>query len=478
MKYLKKVLYHEFEDIVGSDNITDKLVDLDVVSTDVCLISRCYIDEANKLPKPDFILFPENTEQVSKILKLANNYKIPITPRGGGAGDTCGSLPLYGGIVLDMLKMDKILNIDENNLSVTVETGILQCQLEEVLNNKGYTLNFFPASLYCSTLGGFLANRGSGTLSSKYGKIDNLVLSMEVVLPNGRIIQTLPVPDHSAGPDLNRIFLGSEGTIGVITNVTLKIYRLPQVRRFNAFLFDNLPKAINAGKEIMVNRFEPSVIRIYDENDTKIVVNKVLGTEKQGSFMVIGFDGFKEIVDIQEKLAFSCIKENGGIDLGRGLGEDWWNNRFKFYYPPYNLEAIAVIHGVIDSCSTFENILKIYYSQKTAIEDGFKKWDITYIAHFSHWYEYGVAIYPTFIVKKLPKQADEMLRLYHKIWNIGVKIAVNNGGTVNEHHGIGLKLGRFMLDSYYPGFSVFKKIKKALDPNNIMNPGKMGLEGR
>jgi len=476
MNYFKKVLYYELEEIVGSENITDKLIDLDATSTDVCFIDRCYIDEVERIQKPELIVFPESTEQVSKILKIANNYKIPVTPRGGGAGDTCGSLPVFGGILLDMLKMEKIINVDKNNMNLTVETGIFQCHLEEFLNRKGYTLNFFPASLYCSTLGGFIANRGSGTLSSKYGKIDNLILSMEVVMPNGRILQTLPVPDHSTGPDLNRIFLGSEGTIGVITNVTLKMFYLPQERRFSAFLFDSLPQAINAAKEVMINRFEPNVVRIYDEKDTKIVVNKILGTKKEGSFMVIGFDGFKEIVDAQEKVAFKCIQENGGINLGREPGENWWNNRFKFYYPPYNLEAVPVIHGVIDSCSSFENILKIYYAQKAAIEEGFKEWDVTYIAHFSHWYDYGASIYPTFIINKVPDEADEQLKLYHRIWDIGVKVAVENGGTVNEHHGIGLKLARFMSDSYYPGFSIFRDIKKTLDPKNIMNPGKMGLE--
>jgi alkyldihydroxyacetonephosphate synthase len=226
----------------------------------------------------------------------------------------------------------------------------------------------------------------------------------------------------------------------------------------------------------MVNRLGASVIRVYDEKDTRIMVKKVLGFEKEGSFMVIGFDGFKDIVNIQENISFDIIKKNDGKDMGREPGINWWNNRFKFYYPPYNLEAVPVLHGVIDTAATFENILKIYYKQKSAIENEFKEWEITYFGHFSHWYEYGTILYPTFIVNKPPKKIDDLLRLNHRIWNTGVKIALQNGGTVNEHHGIGFRLGRFMKDSYGTGFCVLQNIKKALDPYNIMNPGKMGFE--
>lgn len=474
--YLEKIIYFELEEIVGSGNVTNDLADLDVFSTDVCAIPRFWIDRGEETVKPHYVVFPQNADQISKIIKLATVYKMPVIPRGAGAGDTCGSLALYGGIILNVSKMDKVLEIDENNLSVTVETGILQCDLEEILNRRGYTLNFFPASFYCSSLGGFLANRGSGTLSSKYGKVDNLVLSMEVVLPTGEIFHALPLPDHSTGPDLNRLFLGSEGTLGVITNVTLKMFYLPEERRFNAFLFKNLPDAINAGREIMINRLGPSVIRIYDEEDTRIMVKKVLGFEKKGSFMVIGFDGFKDIVDVQEKISFGFIKKNNGEDMGREPGNNWWNNRFKFYYPPYNLEAVPVLHGVCDTVANFENILKIYYKQKSAFEDEFKEWGITYFGHFSHWYESGAILYPCFTVNKLPEKIDELLRLNHRLWSTGVKIALQNGGTVNEHHGIGFRLGRFMKDSYGEGFCVLQNIKKALDPNNLMNPGKMGFE--
>lgn len=478
MGYLERMIYYELEEIVGSENVSDSFADREAMSTDVCSISRFWIDRGKPPVIPDFVVFPETTEQVSEILKLANVHDIPVTPRGGGAGDTCGALSIYGGIVLDMTKMERIRKLDESNYSVEVETGIYQSDLEEKLNKKGYTLNFFPASHYCSTLGGFLANRGSGTLSTKYGKIENLVLSMELVLPTGEIVNTLPVPDHSTGPELNKLFLGSEGTIGVITSATLKFFHEPEERRFNAFLFKSLPDAIDAGRQIMIGRLGPSVIRVYDEVDTKIMVKKVLGFEKTGSFMVIGFDGKRELIDTQERLCVDIIKAKGGEELGREPGENWWQNRFKFYYPPFNLEAQPVIHGVFDTCASFENILKIFYGQKEMVERDFKEWDVTYMGHFSHWYDYGTTLYPTFIVHKPPEDVEELLHLNHRIWTAGVEIAVRNGGTVNEHHGVGLRLGRFMKRNYGDGFVMLERIKRAFDPKNILNPGKMGFDGR
>ena len=479
MGYAEKIIYCELEDIVGVDNITNKEADLDAVSLDVCGIARYWIASEEEPIKPNFLVLPETTEQVSKILKLANVYKIPVFPRGGGAGDTLGALSVYGGgIMLNMSKMNKVVSINENNYSVTAQTGMFQSELEEALNKKGYTLNFFPASHFCSELGGFIANRGSGTLSSKYGKIDNLILAMQVVLPDGTVFNSIPLPDHSSGPDLTRLFLGSEGTLGVITNATLKMYPIPEERRFNSFLFTRLEDAINAGREIMINRLGPSLIRVYDEEDTKFWVRKVWGIEKIGSYMIIGYDGYSDVIDVLEQKTFKVIAKYGGENMGRDPANTWWNTRWNSYYPPYSLESFQVLHGVIDTMATFENILKVFHEQKSEIESTFRKWGVKYMAHFSHWYEYGTIIYPTFIIENPPKEVDELLRLNHQIWNVGVNVSLRNGGSINEHHGIGFRLARFMKDSYGEGFSVLKNIKKALDPNNIMNPGKMGFERR
>ena len=291
--YWTDYIYDEFERVVGKDNITDSQADLDAYSFDIWWPPRMYANKGEEPISPDCIVFPTTTEEVSEITKLANEYDIPLIPRGGGAGDTGGILPIYGGIVMDLKKLNSIKNVDEKSQFVTAQTGIWQSDLEEELNRNGYTTNHLPASLYCSTLGGFLSTRGSGVLSSKYGKIENMVMSLEVVLPTGEIINTPPVPQHSAGPDMNRFFVGAEGTLGTITEAKLQIDKLPADRRFRAYLFKDLHQALESGREIMTQRLEPCVIRIYDEQDTRIMIRDVLDIEREevGGYMVMGFDG-------------------------------------------------------------------------------------------------------------------------------------------------------------------------------------------
>ncbi|MFB0544920.1 MAG: FAD-binding oxidoreductase, partial [Asgard group archaeon] len=449
--YLHEMIRSELEDIVGSERVTDADVDKDVYSTDIWWIPRMWIDRGLEVPKPDFIIYPKNSEEVSEIVRISNKYKIPIIPRGGGAGDTGGGLSIFGGgIIIDMKRMNKIIKIDEKSLTVKAQTGILQVDLEEQLNDRGYTTNHFPASFYCSTLGGFLALRGSGVLSTKYGKIDTMTLSLKIVLPNGEIINTLPIREHSTGPDLSSLFLGSEGTLGIITEATLKICHLPEERRFKAFLFEALHSALEAGRKIMTTRLRPSVIRVYDEVDTRKWIKSVLGFEKSGSYMIIGFDGFREVVDAEEKLAIKIISGEGGQYLGEEWGKKWWDHRFDFYYPPHTLESTNYLYGVIDTIGSYDKIEKIYWEMKKNIENNYKKWGIEFMGHFSHWYESSAALYPLFIIENPPDDPYEALKLYSNVWDTGVRTALKNGGVVNEHHGVGAKLSRFMRKQYGP----------------------------
>lgn len=475
-----QLIIDELRNVLGSQGVITEAGARDVYSLDVWCPGMMRIDRGQLLRYPKCIVFPESTTHVSEILKIAWSYSIPIVPRGGGAGDAGGAVPLLGGIVVDMKRMDNIKNLDEISLAVTCQTGLLQVDLEEYLNERGYTLNHLPASLYCSTVGGFLSTRGSGVLSSKYGKIENMVLSMEVVLPDGTVIRTPPVPQHSAGPDLNRLFIGAEGTLGVITEVTLQVHHLPADRRFRAYIFRDLRTALEAGRRIMTSGLQPCVIRTYDREDTRVMVKDVLGIEREdiGGYMIIGFDGqFREIVEMQEQQAMRICEELGGEDLGREPGERWWSHRYDFYYPPHTLESKHYLYGVIDTIATYRDIERVYYAMKEAIQDKFACYNIHFGGHFSHWYEWGVAFYPNFIVHEPPTDPDVALSLYNDIFETGVQAAIANGGVLNEHHGIGVKLGRLMRAQYgEEGFKVLQAIKRALDPKNIMNPGKMGFE--
>lgn len=470
--YMQEMIFSELRDIVGSEDISTALSDKVTYSVDYYWVSELWHDRMQKSPEADFILHPESAEEVSRILKIANNYKIPVTPWGGGSGSQGGALPICGGIILDTKKMDKIHKIDMDSLTVTVDTGIIMQHLEWELEKKGISTMHIPASIYCATLGGFLAHRGTGVLSTKYGKIEDMIVSMEVVLPDGKIINTLPVPRHASGPDLNQIFMGTEGTLGVITKATLKVHHIPPERKFQAFIFKDLHSGMEAGKNIMLKRLQPCTIRLYDEAETQKLIKRVLGIDRKGAYLVFGFDGEKEMVDYQMKFACQICKQQKCEDLGGDMGEEWWTNRYKFFFPPYMFK-LPQAFGTLDTVATFSNIEKVYWAMKNTVEKNFP--EAVFIGHFSHWYEWGCMLYARFIIDHPPQDPHQAIDLYNRIWDMSLRAAMKEGGVLNEHHGIGLKLGRLMKELYGDAFSVIEKLKESLDPNNIMNPGKMGL---
>ena len=470
------MIHSELEEIVGHDFVSVKEADKLVYSVDWFWLPQMWLDRGQRLQTLDFIVHPGSVEEIAEIVKVANSYKIPVIPWGGGSGSQGGVVPVYGGIILDVKRLNKIIDINEKSLTVTAQAGINGTQLEWAVNEKNLTLPHYPASANCATLGGYLAPRGSGTISTKYGKAEDLVLGMQVVLPRGEIIRTPKIPQHAAGPDFYHLFLGSEGTLGVITEATMQLDYLPEVRLFRAVLFDDLGKGLEAGRRMMVQRLEPTVIRLYDKKSTLSQVKKVLGYEFDGVYMVIGFDGDKDIATLQEKKAMAICTSLGAKDLGREPGESWWQHRYDFYYPPKGLH-FPWMYGTTETVATFSDIEKIYYAQKEAIETTYKDWDVDYIGHFSHWFHWGTMIYSRFIIKEPPQDANEALQLHNRVWNTAMTAVLENGGMVNEHHGVGLKLSRFMRRQYGEAWGMLENIKDALDPNGIMNPGKVGFGG-
>lgn len=468
--FMFQMIRCELEDVVGRKNVSVSESDKISHSIDYFWLSRLWEDRGRLMPLADMIVYPANAEEVSKILVIADYYKIPVFPWGGGAGSQGGALPVKGGILLDMKRMNRILQFDETSMTITAEAGINFMQLEWFANEKGYSLMHYPSSLTCSTLGGFLAHNGIGVLSTKYGKIDDMCLNIEMAAPNGRILRSAPVPKHSSGPSILHMFVGSEGTLGVITQATMKLFKRPEIRKFRAFLFKDVPTGLAFGRDLL-QQFKPSIMRLYNEEETKSIIKGILGVEKEGAFMNIAIEGNSEIVEIEERIALEMCKERGGTDLGSAYGEKWWDSRVTFFYPDHALD-LPKMFGTLDTVSTYANIEKIYWALKETIE-AFE--GVRFIAHFSHWYEWGVMVYDRFIIDNPPEDPEEAMRLHNQIWNAGIRAILENGGVVNDHHGVGLKLGRLMKEQYGENMSVFQALKKELDPNGIMNPFKLGL---
>lgn len=473
----RSLMFHmicsELEDAVGAENVSTKKSERAVYSVDYFWLSRKWQDAGEDGPMPDVIVRPGSAEEVSKVMKIASYYRIPVTTWGGGSGSQGGALPVAGGIVLDIKRMDKLIELDTVAGTVTCETGMIFATLEDYCNEKGYSVMHLPSCMTCCTVGGALAHNGIGILSTKYGKMDDMCLNLEVVLPNGDIINTLPVPKHSSGPNLIPIFVGSEGTLGIMTKCTFKIVRQPEVRIHHAFLFSDIHTGYQACRDI-VQAVKPSIVRLFDEAETVSIIKKIIGFEKRGSFLNLTLEGHRKIVDAELEIVLDIAGKYGAEDLGTEYGEKWFENRITFFYPDHIMD-LPQMFGTLDTAATHANIEKIYWAMKAAVEENFREYNVRFISHSSHWYDWGAMNYSRFIIDNPPADPEEALRVHNRIWNAGVRAALENGGVLNDHHGVGLKLSRLMKEQYGPAMQVLEALKKSLDPNGILNPCKMGL---
>jgi alkyldihydroxyacetonephosphate synthase len=473
-RFHEEMVRSELEAVVGMDHVSTAAADRLIYSCDWFWANQMWLDRGHALPTPDYIVHPGTVQEISAVLRIANKYGMPVIPWGGGSGTQGGTTAIYGGIIVDLKRLDRLIEINETAMTVTAQAGINGSHLEWLLNERGLTLPHYPASANCATLGGYLAARGSGTISTKYGKAEDLVMSLEIVLPGGDVIRTPPVPSHAAGPDFMRLFLGAEGTLGVITEATMRIDYLPKARLLRALLFDDLEKAIEAGRRMMVHRLQPFVIRLYDPPSTASLVRETLELELDGAYMVIGFDGDPDLAALQEEKALAQLEPLAPRDLGREPGERWWEHRYDFYYPPKAL-ALPWMYGTTETVSTYDRVERLWRAQKRAVEDGYAEHGIRFIAHFSHWWSWGASMYSRFIIEAPPHDAEEAIRLHNRVWNTAMNAALENGGMINEHHGVGLKLSGFMTRQYGDTWPFVQKLKQTIDPNGIMNPGKVGF---
>lgn len=500
----KDELYAKLKELLGEAQVSVRDDDLIAYSRDAWPGTTIKFQQGKIEHLPDAVVWPSNRDDVVKVVHFANENLIPLIPFGGGSGVCGGTYPVNGGIIVDLKKLEKIIKIDDKSLTLTAESGIIGERLERALNEKGFTLGHFPSSIYCSTLGGWLATRSAGQLSTKYGKIEDMVLSLEVVLPDGKVLETRSSPRSAAGPNLTQLFVGSEGVLGIITRATLKIWRLPQKRAFAGILFDSVEKGLETIRQTLQKGIYPAVVRLYDELDTFMIAEdktKQTSSNKQLSddnlkkeifhraerffishpeiikllspllprkcLLILGFEGEEEVVELERRIAKTVAGENGGRDLGEEPGRRWWETRYRV---SYGLSPVFYIGGFADTievATTWDNVLNLYYSMKTAMEA-----HALVLAHFSHAYREGCSIYFTFACSASDEKKEE---LYNRVLKNALDACVSAGGTISHHHGIGYSKQRWLKLEHTGGLEILKNLKKQLDPNNIMNPGKLGL---
>lgn len=504
---MDEIIKVELKKIFTDDQITQDISSLIVYSRDLNTVGSIFTQQGKLMRKPDAIVWPETIEQIQRLVLLANKYKLPLIPYGSGSGVCGGANPVGGGIIVDMKKMNKIKRLDNISLVAEVEAGIIGELLERELNAKGYTLGHFPSSIWCSTVGGWLAARSAGQLSSRYGKIEDMVLGIEVVMPDGEILKTKVSPRSATGPDFKQLIVGSEGTLGIITSATLRINSYPASRRFNGVLFHTVRDALEAIRILMQTGIKPAAVRLYDEIDTfmigsgkgskkllsseqkeyeedfkKIImkkaermvltipsiVNSVIKLLPANNLLILTFEGKQEITEVEQKIAIQIMESHGGKDMGEEPGKYWWEHRYDVSFnlsPIYSIKAFA---DTIEVATTWDKLLILYERMRKAIAR-----HALVMAHFSHMYQEGGSIYFTFAASTYDEAKKQ--DLYKQIWKDALDTAVDVGATISHHHGIGMLKAQWMNKEHGKAMEIYRHLKNVVDPNNIMNPGKMGL---
>ena len=466
----KKKIESKLKEIVGENNISTNEVDILAYSKDSTLLGFNWTLQEKIAGLPDFITWPENEKQISEILKLANKEKIPIIPFGEGSGVVGGAIAIYGGIIIDMKKFNTILEINDKDLTVTVESGTNGMNLERYLNAKGYTSGHIPQSLYFSSVGGWIAHRSAGQFSTKYGKIEDIVMGMEVILPQGDFIKFKPIVRASTGPQFDKLFIGGEGTLGIVTKATLKIWPNPEKKTLLSYAFPSIEDSFNATRQILRENIYPAVIRIYDQFETLRHFPNI-DNAKDKVMVIFVCEGNAKLVDLEEIITREKCEKNSGLDCGIYPVEHWFETRFRItetsVMPPYK-----IVFDTIEIASLWDNASNIYHS---VIESMNKLEGIILItAHVSHFYPNGVGIYFTFGGAPRKEQTD--LEFYQECWNTTIKAVLEAGGSIAHHHGIGINRSHWMESEWGTAMNTLRNIKHLLDPNNILNPGKIYVD--
>ena len=421
-----------------------------------------------RLALPSCVVRPRTTEQVAEVVRWANDTETPLVPYGGGSG-VIDSIRPGGAVVVELRAMDDIRDFDERSLIVRAECGVLGTDLDRALHGWGFMLGHQPQSIQISTVGGWVSTRASGQLSSRYGSIEDLVAGMEAVLPDGRIVRTRGTPRAAAGPDVSSLLIGAEGTLGIVTEVTLRVSPLPPARLDLCVRFDHMADGVAACRKIAQEGLDPTVMRLYDRDDAAIFLRDH-PDEPRGPLMLLSFEGFDAHARLEE--AFSLSRGEHGNDA---LVDHWWvhrNDLVDEYVRLMEGEGILGPHAIVETIEVsarWSKLRDVYHSMRTALEGAA---DIVG-CHLSHHYTDGACLY--FSIGSACESDDEAAVKLDSWWEAAMTACLDAGGSISHHHGIGRRRARWLPDELDGWWDVLVAVKKALDPKGIMNPGGLGL---
>ncbi len=449
-------------DIVGEENYTDNLIDLISYSKDA----------SEHRHRPDAAVWPATAEEISAILKLANKDRFPVVPRGAGTSLAGLAVPEKGGVILDLVRMNKIISVSVTDRLAIVQPGVVYADLERALAPHDFFFPPDPASGTVATLGGNVATNAGGIKGAKYGTTKDYVLALQIVLPDGRVMRTgSKCMKSSSGYDLTKLFVGSEGTLGVVTEITLKINPKPSLTSTAMATFEDLEDAGRAVSEIMHSGILPSALEVVDQQ-TLIAINQNtdLNLPEVEAILIAETDGHtREETQFQLNKVIEIFKKNNASTVKQAAtkeeAEALWTARKSAYAVMSRINNSLAVEDLSVPMSKVPNILK-------ALSDLAKKYDLK-IPTVGHAGDGN--LHPT--ISYDGTNPDEVKRVEQASAELFEKV-IELGGTLTGEHGIGLAKAPFMHLEHDPvAMDVMRSIKKSFDPNNILNPGKMALEG-
>ena len=413
----------------------------------------------------DVVIRPGSTSEVAEVVRWANERRLPVIPYGGGTGVMGAVVPAHGGIVLDVKRMNRILSVDYDSLTVRAEAGAVLGDLETALSEYGLMIGHDPYSVPIATVAGTISTNGVGYRACAHGPMGEQVVGLEAVLPDGRVIETRDVPKYSSGPNLNHLFIGAEGTFGVITRATIRVYRIPESAQFATIGFDTFDEGFRAASEMLAIGIRPSLLDLTEE-DGDVTLHLL-------------FEGFTEGVAAQAQRAEAVCDAAGGYSLGTELTEHYWEVR-RDSAENYKLTALGqprkvrwnrwrrrrgfdYLHLALPSSKVLD-----YKRQATEILDA----QGIAVAEYAIWSR--PELFSMLILPESGDPSEARQRLARTVDRV-LKLGQDMGGTMEYCHGVGVKLNHLLARELGTSHDAIRQLKQTLDPNNIMNPGKLGL---
>ena len=453
-----------------------------------------------ELPRvPDVVVRPGGEDEVSAILDAAMRFDAVVIPFGGGSSIS-GSLEAPAAetrpvISVDLERLNSVLEIDADSRLARVQAGVFGPHLEEQLTARGYTFGHFPDSFMQSTLGGWIATRSSGMQSDRYGDIADMTKGLRVVTPSGTLV-TRPVPATSTGPSVREMVLGSEGRLGIITEATVHVRRIPEKRVILGYLFPTFPEALAAMQELAASEHSVSVTRVSDANETQfsfamrvrptlldklqsralqMFLRRRLGWDlNQMCLSFVGYEGSEHHVAAQRRAVGKLVKRHRGLCIGAGPGALYDQKKFDIPYIRDFLLDRGAPGDVSETATTWSNLLPLYDAVTAAANDAFAQIGVKgyLMCHLSHSYHAGACLYFTFAFKGTSPAS--MAQEYEVVKSAIQQAFVDNGGTLSHHHAVGTEHAQWLeQDISAPGVAMLEALFAGTDPGHHLNPGKI-----